>query len=159
MQLLISQMRLYFISDNCLWVYLLQFWHFSINYFARYKLRIVRNEIAVLRKMSQNYYFFFFHHRIKNKKGNCDFLSHNSDISSQICMFMFQFWGYILHFLLFFLRIARKSSDTLFIFIPCQTWTSMHLHCKICKKTCCSAFIFVSFPPPPILPPDEVEAL
>ncbi len=83
---------------------------------ARYKLRIVRNKIAVLRKMSRNS-FFFFYHRIKYKKGNCEILSHNLDISSQICKFICHNSEVIsCNSHSFFLRIARKRSDTFFYY-------------------------------------------
>ncbi len=45
LQLLISQLRL-FISDNCLWVYFLQFWIFSINsVFCKIYLQDINSEL------------------------------------------------------------------------------------------------------------------
>ncbi len=144
LQLLISQLRL-FISDNCLWVYFLQFWIFSINsVFCKIYLQDINSELWEIKlqflEKCLGILSFFFYHRIKNKKGNCDILSHNSDISSQICKLICHNSEVIsCNSHSFFLRIARKRSDTFFIIIPCQKWTSLHLLCRICKKTCCTS--------------------
>lgn len=65
LQLLISQLRL-FISDNCLWVYFLQFWFFSINsvfckiYLQDINLELWEIKLQFLEKCLGILFFIFF---------------------------------------------------------------------------------------------------
>lgn len=139
-------MELFYIWQLYLSLFLTFFYQFCLlqDISARYKLHInLQFWEKCLRKN------FFFHQRIKSKKGNCEFLSHSSDVFfSDLQVYKSQFLGYILQFLLFFLEMRGKGQRSceikspdylIYFFIPCQKRTSIHLLWRICKKTCCTS--------------------
>lgn len=119
LQLLISQLRL-FISDNCLWVYFLQFWFFSINsVFCKIYLQDINLELWEIKlqflEKCLGIFLFFLTTELKIRKVIVTFYP-------TIRTFLLRFASlyvtilrlYLAILTLFFLRIARKRSDTFF---------------------------------------------